>query len=278
MTAAPCPYCHEPIEHRPYAAKRDIPSVTSVLEVMDDGRSRAMAWAAAGIAASTAVHENERWWHLPHDPCTRDKTGFCQACKMLRSEFDRQWRAKADLGTHVHHLALSWAQGKDISVVPEVAPYVDALEEFYRRYDPRWLLVESTILFDSPARLAYRGQIDGVATLVCPVHDDERCTYVVDFKTGSYHPASQTLQLAAYRYARWVTDWSDGAERKAQRMPAAGHAAVLLLGADGHCTLAELPVDGAAHNIFLAARDIWQWQREMDRWTKEHPLRKENSE
>ena len=278
MTACKYPLCGAELDHRPYSRARDgIPSASTIAELLDDGKARSFAWSASLIAAATAVHQPDSYQGLigvmtdlavknGFNECTHTKDGLCKACAFLRSEFDRQWKAKADLGTHIHHLALSWAQGQEVDEDPVTRPYLDALERFYQDCKPEFHLLESTILYDKTPGLSYRGQFDFIATLN---RDGERRKGLWDIKTGSFYPVSQTLQLAGYRGATWITDWSSGKEVKAGPMPAVAEAGVLLLQPDGEYRLIALPADGDAHGAFLRCRDLFRWSREVQRWAKE---------
>lgn len=279
VSACGYPGCTYEGEHRPYRGKRDMPSVTAVTGLVDDDKSRSFAWSAALIAASQAVHHGDNWSGLAgqmsdrairagHTECIEQKEGLCKACEFLRSEHDRRWKAKAALGSHVHHMALSWAQGDDVDVDTVCSPYMDALEKFYRDCDPEFHVLESTVLYDTSRSHAYRGQLDFVATLTRGV---QRRKGLWDIKTGSYWPVEQTLQLSGYRFAKHLTDWSTGEEVKCGPVPQVAEAGVLLLGADGEYRLVELPADGDAHAVFLRQVDLWHWCKRMRRWEKDHP-------
>ncbi|MDQ2727550.1 MAG: hypothetical protein M3Y91_06740 [Actinomycetota bacterium] len=277
MTSRPytCPYCAVELAHRPYAGKRDMPSSSTVANLVDDGKSRSFGWSAAGIAAVTAVHHPDDWTGLGTDDCTHDKTGFCPACRYLRSEFDRQWTAKANLGTHVHHLAQSWAEGVEVDVDATCEPYMDAVEAFYHAADPEWVHLERTVLYDEPRSHAYRGQFDGICVLNCPTcPDGPRCKWLIDWKSGGFYPSSQSLQLSSYRQARHLTRWVDGTETIDEPMPAVAHAGVILLGADGGYQVVDLPTGGDTFGTFLRLRDVWAWNKTMAKWAREHPLEK----
>lgn len=284
-----CGYCGQDDGGRPYARKRDFPSTTAVSSLLDDGKSRSFGWAASMIAATTAVHHPKDWEGLlgiqsdraiqnGHvDECTHDKDGLCKACTYLRSEFDRQWSAKANLGNHIHHLALSWARGEEVDEDETTRPFLDALERFYLYHAPTWVEMERTVLYDSPKSHGYRGQFDGIAELDCPACPPvdgipPRCRWMVDFKTGSYYPVEQTLQLSGYRYAQHLTRWEKGVETIEGPVPTVAHAGVILLGPDGHYRLGELPANATAHGTFLRLRDAWAWSKQMTKWAKEHPI------
>lgn len=300
-----------------------VPSASTIAGLLDDNKSRSFAWAASLIAASTAVHQPDTWAGLidvmtdkaaavGYTECTHTKEALCKACAFLRSEFDRQWTAKADHGGHVHHNALDWAEGRDIDVDPASEPFIDNLEAFYHQHNPEWLHTERTVTYSKPVSHAYVGQFDGIAVLDCPTCGGAaRCKWLLDFKTGRFSPAEQTLQMAGYRYAQHLTTWTpvegkkyrcrkDGCtdstahshcgycgqveqhrpyarpsyytERVDEPMPAVAHAGVILLSPDHGGRLVELPANGDAHSTFLRLRDAWGWSRQMERWEKDNPV------
>ena len=276
-----CKYagCDHESDHRPYSKDR-IPSVSTIAGLLDNNKSRGFAWSASLIAASVAVHEPERWRGLVdqmtdraaqngYHECTQTKDGLCKACNYLRSEHDRVWRAKADLGGHVHHLALQWAQGEKVLTDPIVDPYMDALQGFYGAHGPLFVELERTVLCDSPKVLSYRGQFDFIADIRCPDPAHERCRWLIDIKTGGFHVLEQTLQLVGYRNATHITDWKDGTETIIRSMPAVGHCGVLLLGGDGEFRLVELAADNKAAKAFTQLRDLWGFAERMRRWEKD---------
>lgn len=279
MTTNICAYpgcTYDDSAHRPYARKRDIPSVTAISSLLDAGKARSFGWAASLIAATTAVHETPRWWGLPTSPCSHDirvEPGLCKACGFLRSEFDRQWTAKAVLGSHIHHMALSWALGDAVDTDEVTEPYMDALELFHVEQLPDFVELERTVRYDDADSRDYRGQFDFMAyTGECP---DERRLGMWDIKTGSFHPVEQTLQLAAYRYATNFTHW-EALDKRGKPMetvechtPAVAEAGVLLLGEDGDYQLIPLPADEKAFRMFLGLRECWEWGREIDKWDKQ---------
>jgi hypothetical protein len=255
-----------------------MPSVTAISELIDDGKSSAFAWSAALITATIAVHEYDTWAHLGTESCAHVKEKLCPACRWLRSAHDRKWDAKADFGSHVHHLALAWGMGEEVDADGPSMIVLDGLELFYVQCEPEWLLLEACILFDKYPGLGYRGQFDQIGVINCPVkgHEGLRCPWLLDTKTGGYHPESQTLQLAGYRYADWVTDWSDGTERKIGPVPQVDHAGILLLAPEGY-RVVELPVTPEVHSLFLRLREHWSWRKDMRTWKGKNPLRPAHS-
>lgn len=258
--------------HRPYSRKRDgIPSSTAVAGMIDGGKSTGFAWAAAGITAEMAVHRPAEWRGLAVTDCDHRAKRLCQACRTLRGEFKRQWTAKADLGTHVHHLALSWSRGETIDADPVIDPYLDALARFYDECQPMWHLVEETVQNDEPP---YRGQFDAIAEINL---NGERRRTLLDYKSGSVHLGSMALQLTSYRYARWVTKWEAGAVVDRQPMPAVEATAVLMLRPDGEHRLIEVPSTDRIYAALLRAHADWEFAREMEQkqkaWEKAHDVK-----
>ena len=251
----------------PYRYLRDgVPSVTAISGMIDLGKSSSFGYAASLIAATTAVHEIDRWAHLSTENCGHEKDTLCAACRFLRAEHGVQWNAKAELGSHVHHLAESWAKGETVDQDEPSKGYLDAIELFYYDTKPRWLLTECTVAYTKPG-LTYRGKFDGIVELLCPLCDGKRCSWLVDWKTGRYYPHEQTLQLSAYRYAQ-LTAWTGKTQTAIGPVPKVKHAGVILLGADGGYALRPLPVDRTAHRAFLQLRRAYEWHKEMSRWEK----------
>lgn len=268
MSGCKYPNCQWDGDNRPHGHKRDMPTVTAISGAYDDGKSRSCGWAASLIAATTAVHEPERWADLGTEDCTHTKDGLCPACLFIRSEFDRVWNAKAELGSHVHHMALSWALGEEVEEDDTTAPYMDALAAFYQDCQPEWVELERTILYDEPKSHSYRGMFDAIADITVY---GERLRWLLDFKTGSFYPASQTLQLSAYKSAKWLTHWENKTEIKDKPMIPVQKTGVILLAGDGTYRLAELPATGDAFGTFLRLRDTWSWHKTIATWIKEHP-------
>ena len=185
------------------------PSASTIAGLLDDGKSTSFPWSAAGIAATIAVHRPDEWAHLGTSDCTHDKTGFCPACRYIRSGFSREWGTKADRGGCVHHLALSWARGETPDVPGACDPYMDSVAAFYQHHHPIWIEVERTVRYDRISSHGYFGQFDGIALLDCPsCEPGARCKWLLDWKTGGFYPGEQALQIAAYRYATHLTVWT----------------------------------------------------------------------
>lgn len=267
--------------HRPYAKRQTgVPSVSTISSLLDDGKSSSFGWAASAIAAEFAVHYPEALealapatdWTDPATgetgPCDHKAKQYCPRCQHLRRLHSQVWSGKADLGTHVHHLAMSWALGESIDVDPQSESYIDALERFYLNHEPDWARIEVTVLYDEPKSHAYTGQYDADGTIT---YQGERRSVILDIKTGNSYAAEHSLQLAGYRYAQWLTTYDDkGAIASREPMPTFDMAATLILQGDGTYRLVDLPANRTAHGTFLRLRDAWSWLRDMKKWEKDN--------
>lgn len=268
-----CPICDKYIGKRPYAGHKDKPSSSTVAGMWDDGKAGGMSWAASLLATTVAVHEPDRWSHLSTDKCGHTKDTICPACRMVRAEFQKIWDHKRDRGTHCHHLIEERIRGEVIDIDEESAPYLEAGQQFCVDAEPDWIEIERTVLYAEPVSHSYRGTFDWIATINCPsCPEGTRCKWMGDWKTGSYKPAEQALQMSAYRYAQHLTRWENGKENIEGPVPQVRHTGVVLLDGDGRYQLIELPANGDAFGTFLRMRDVWGWHKQMKKWEREHPL------
>lgn len=228
---------------------------------MAEEKSTGMAWAAAGITASQALHHTPTSILLDNSQkCTEASGGFCRFCLQLRSEFDRRWKAKAALGNHVHHLIADIAEGNSVaSADPAVDAYLLAWDRFVLTHSPTWVLLERTVRCNR--LLPYRGTFDAIADLTV---GGVREPWLVDWKTGRFHPFSQTLQLAGYRYADDITNWVDGQEHFDRKMPPVKHCGVVMLQPDGEFKLIELPAGPEAYGAFMKLRAVYNFRKKID--------------
>lgn len=274
MAECKYPGCDWDEPSRPYA-RSGLMSVTSAINSYNWGdRAKAFAWSASGIATYAAVHETDWSVPLPDDEydCTGKQPNLGSLCRRIRSKFDREWSEKSVLGSHVHHLAVSWAQGKEITSTPEIDPYLDILEAFYKDFHPEWLELERTVYFrqfepeDGPLGIEYVGTFDAIAELHCPVCPDfKHCAWLLDIKTGAgRHDNEWALQLAAYRWASYLTRWEKGKrwEQVIDRpMPAIDHCGVIHLHPDANEPLIWLEVTAEHHEKFLQLVDLAIWDK-----------------
>ena len=179
------------------------------------------------------------------------------------------------LGSHLHHLALSWALGEDITTDPVVDPYIDGLEGFYELYHPTWEGLEQTVYMHNSVR-EYVGTFDALAVLECPIHSGTQCRWLLDIKTGSGRWDKEwSLQLSAYRYANEVTEWRDGKQYAKSAMPMVAHTGVIWLHDTGEAELVEVVTSAEEWNQFQRLLDVWNWSHRVDAKAKKEQKEKE---
>lgn len=256
---------HDLSGHRPYAYKRDgIPSVSGVAGLLDGGKSSSFGWVAATIGARYAVH-SDGLDQFSAEGCDHDEKRYCERCAFLRGRFDAEWSAKADLGTHVHHMALSWAQREAVVDDTVSAPYIDALAQFYEDHQPEWTQLERTVEGTQEGH-EYRGQFDAMGTFLW---NGTRQRGLIDFKTSKrVYFVEDTAQLAAYRYADSLTTWKDKQVVDREPVPEVDFTAILWLRPDGQYRFVEMQADRRAFAKFLTLRELWAWQRDLQKEEK----------
>ena len=297
------PGCGVDTDARPYA-RSGIPSVTTIIDLANfDSKARRFAWSAGERSAVKAVHESMTWWELPMNiggkPCRRDHKlcglcgldkmtehwpkdgsiarfgadghkfvpGLCPACSFLRSQWDWQTTEKATLGTHVHHLAASWARGEDVESDAVTDPYLDGLAVWYEQFHPQFIAVEQTVHYAVKPR-EYVGSFDLLVEhdCTCPLAQDFRCLGLYDIKTGiGQWDKEWVLQISAYRYAKSFTSWERGQQTITGAMPTVAHTGVLWLKDTGVAEVVPVDTNAEAHNQFLRLLDLWNWQKRVDK-------------
>jgi hypothetical protein len=172
-------------KYRVTAGGETVPGVTTCIKACTP--IYALPYAAAKIAAQTAI-----------DLMQQEELDIDIVYTTARLEHDRVWKSKADRGTRIHDVAERWTKGETVDVPLSDKGFVDALEAFYNKYQPKFSHVESVVLnFWSE----YGGRIDGVGEF-----DGGR--YLVDWKSGNYYPYEVALQMAAYLEAR-IAEYDD---------------------------------------------------------------------
>src|ERR1035437_7754638 len=134
-----------------------VPGVTTIIGILE---KPALVWAASQIAAKTAVEECRRRRTIVTRHRKRlsslgkkerelgyhgtDNEVFIHYC---RGEHKRQWDAKAARGTRVHEVAEQWSTDPngEVECRVEDSKYLDALEQFYMAYKPKFRLVECIV-------------------------------------------------------------------------------------------------------------------------------------
>ena len=191
-----------------------------------------------------------------------------------RGEFDRQWKAKAALGSRVHDHALSWAQGKPVQVQADEMGYMDALERFLRDWRPRSILDEAIVLNPNPlgqSELEYGGRLDRVGEFDLPPWMGVR---LMDFKTGAPgYIEDKALQAALYWCSEGVASYNDdGSLGKLIPLPDIDGAMTVYLGADGQYILDDPLAHITKEECFTAGmhlRAAWNSHKKIEAIEKE---------
>lgn len=246
--------------HRPYSRKRNGPP--SVTTILDAKATPGLHFASAKETAKYAVHHLEEWVNLDPE----------YAVDKLRRHFSGVWRGRADVGTRVHSVNEAWTWGQEASVDPDIAPYVDGLEQFWREFSPVTISTEEVVRYTNDPDLAYIGQRDWVADF-----GGER--WLLDIKTTAeqnaekgLYPDSWRLQLAAYRWATEIVLY-DAKNKEIESRPnyPVDRCGVIHLRGDGRYVLYELQAEEAEWERFLNLRRVWTW---ANREAQEPPPRR----
>lgn len=219
--------------------RHGFPSVTTVIGVLD---KPALSFAAAKETALFAVHQQRQWRHLAP----------AHAVDKLKRQHRVLWDEKASRGTTVHDLANSWSQGVEVEVPADCLPYMDALEQFYRDWEPRWVEVERTVIYRGER--PYGGSFDAIADLV----DGRR--WILDLKTGSSVWETVALQLAAYRYAEHIGLYDETGDLiGTEPMIPVDACGVIHLRSDGTYGLVPVQAGREEWDYFMACRQLWEF-------------------
>lgn len=163
------------------------------------------------------------------------------ACAHHRAE----WDIKAKKGTTVHAVMEAWAKGESYDVPFDCVGFVDALEGFFRAFDPHPILVEATVV--RPGELAYGGTLDLIAEI-----DGE--VWLLDAKTGKIR-TDVVLQLAGYSNATNVGLYDGfGRLEHLDPMPRIDRCGVIDLDADGTHRLLPVEVGERQFEAFMHLR------------------------
>lgn len=219
--------------------KPTAPSVTAVCGVLDK----------PGLAPG-AVKECAHFL-FNHPDEARVPDGHALSARLIR-HYKGAWLAKAARGTLVHDVNAAWVEGREADITdPEALPYVDALERFWTDWQPEWLHVERTVVYDHPD-VGYGGTFDWIARLC-----DGRVV-LGDIKTGKAVYPEVRWQLAAYRYAKAMAVYDElGQFTGTEPMPEVDGCAVLHLKDDGTYRLLDVPVGRQEFDEFLHLRRAW---------------------
>ena len=218
-----------------------VPGVTTAIGIIE---KPAFKWTASGIAA-TAILENTRRKKTivknhreklaSYRPGSKERILAQQGnddeifIHWGRGEFDRQWKAKAEIGTRVHDIAERWTRGEAVDVRVEDSKYVDALEMFHKGWKPKFKLVECIVL---NYEFKYGGRFDGIGELDGPMAEG---VFNLDYKTGGEYEDSVALQHIAYMKCQLPIYNENGKLIGFKPLPRLDGARTIYLRPDGTC-------------------------------------------
>ena len=251
-----------------------VPGVTTVLGIID---KPGLKWGASKVAAEFTLANAGRVRSIAKRhratllasrgrgesvqtkiALGKDGTDEAVFLHYARGEFDRVWRAKADLGTRIHAHAEAWARGESAAQQPDEMPYLDALAEFYDAYAPRFEMVECLVL---NVEHAYGGRFDAIMEINARPYDlSERVLVLGDWKTGSPWPLDVALQTVAYTHGELGLYGTTGALAGFQSLPPLDGCRVVYLQASGDVRVVdpfEKVAEGEAWEAFIAARRLY---------------------
>jgi hypothetical protein len=248
-------------------------SVTSILEIIDKPALR--FW--AGNLAAEAAMDRLPWLINAYRtrPCGQTKLslrcGECRDCAqtwVARRHVAKSGEAR-DRGSAVHHVVETVElTGVEPEHDPEIAPYVVQYQRFRADYAPRFVMSEATVF---SRKHGYAGKLDGhivldgstrkAARLLDLLRVSAPSRLLVDVKTtakdrSAFYPEF-ALQCAPYRFAEgWLLP-----DKTEQELPPVDGAVVLQLRPNGY-SLRPVAADSTTFAAFLAAAQMWRWQRE----------------
>ncbi|MFA5636230.1 MAG: hypothetical protein WC977_10025 [Anaerovoracaceae bacterium] len=166
----------------PGVSEAQYPSVSMIVGLLD--KSGALAGSAAKITAEYAYDEMDSWEGLPRD----------DAIKRIKSEYRRQWSAKAEIGSAAHHQIATWLatldDGPPTIELDESLPLLSAAMAFVGDRVEKVGASEVTIW-------NHTYQYAGTADALVRLNTGEIA--IVDWKTGRIYPET-ILQLTAYAH------------------------------------------------------------------------------
>lgn len=219
------------------ANDQKIPGVTTLIK--EAVPPKLDKWAAE----KTTDHAIDNWDELARLPLSKRRK------ELENARFD-DLRKKSVRGTKVHAIAEKAVDGQEVDKPEDLAGHIDALIEFWNRWQLEPLHTEFTVVHYD---VGYAGTADLIAFL--PSLDQ---TWLLDYKTsekGVYGDVA--LQLAAYRYAQKMVD-ATGAEVD---MPEVDGAGVIWVRADG-ADLFEITAGPAQFRDFQYALQVGRFRNE----------------
>lgn len=225
-----------------------LPGVTSILNMLPKGFLK--YWASKSVA-TYAVDNLGAIVTL----ALKDPDG---AIDLMKRAPDRDTGRAADAGTEVHDLYERLAKGEDVGRIrPDLAPYVALFKGFVEQYAPEFLYLEGTVWSETHG---YAGSFDFIAKVTDP-ETGERMTVIGDWKTtrsGVHEEVA--LQLTAYARADYIIN-PDGTKAD---IPKLDGGIVVHVRPDGG-QVVPARIDDDLFQIFLALRQVWEYDRELSK-------------
>ncbi len=257
-----------------------VPGVTTVLGIID---KPGLKWGASRIAAEFTLANAGRVRSIAkkHRATLSNARGAGESVRTkhdlaangsdadvflhyARGEFDRQWRARADLGTRIHAHAERRARGESAPQQADEEPYLDALDQFYDAYAPAFSMIECLVLNEQHR---YGGRFDAIMTINARPYDgSDRITVLGDWKTGSPRPVDVALQTVAYMHARPGRYDSTGALTGFMDLPPLDGCRAIYLQPSGVAGVIDplaLVSEDEAWETFIAARRLYEAHRQI---------------
>lgn len=225
-----------------------VPGVTSVLNMLPKGF---LKWWASKSVAQYAVDNLGAVVAL----AMNDKAA---AVDLMKRAPDRDTAQAAEAGTEVHDLFERMARGEEVGRVhPDLTPYVGIFKGFEKTYEPEFLYLEETVWSETHG---YAGSFDFIAKIKDPDTSD-RLTVVGDWKTtrSGVH-AEVALQETAYSRADYIVT----PEGEKKEIPALDAGIVVHARPEGGQVVPAMLSDDL-FAIFLALRQVWEWDREISK-------------
>lgn len=240
-------------------AGRDYPRVTSIKGVIGSGDAL-INWAAACVDAEVKALVQS---HLD-GKLDREGLLICLQDPDLKACHTRLRDRKADYGTLFHRIAEDYGRGDSFAVYDVEPSHMDiaaAFRAWLAEFEPNYIATEFSVISDTHG---YMGTCDAI----CEIGGRR---VMIDYKTSKAAYKEFAIQMAAYRYADMYVQKA-GPERKDRTgkylpvegpypMPQVDACCVLLASPEG-CRLMDMSVTEGTFEAFLAAKRIYEFQRE----------------
>ena len=229
-----------------------MPGATTIAGLPDDGEG--LKRGAAKETARIALFESHLIEEQPPD----------QRFDWLKSEYDRRWKLKGDLGTRVHNHALEWAKGLPVDEQPDETPRLDALARFIETEVLEWIALERVV---GCQKHGYGARLDFIARLV---RFDGAVT-LGDWKTGNrtFSVLKDALQLVGIAHADGFVVYDDkGMLTGFDPLPEIEHLVNVYLTPEGTYQVYETPPDDSLLTLFHACCTMYHARSDAKKYLR----------